>query len=106
MTPSTPASFRSRTPSSIEVGSEPRGGTISTVVRNSPAASLRPQAERSASGTGSRGRAPVPSTATATREPEPGDSMRSAPAIAPTCAGVVPQQPPTKRTPLRMRRAV
>ena len=84
----------------------PKGSTISTVVRNSPAASLAPQAERSASGTGSRGAAPSPSVeVTVIRGSDAGASIRTAPAMAAMCSGVVPQHPPTKRTPLRIIRA-
>ncbi len=51
-TASTPARFNPSTPSSILVASTPRGGTISTLVTNSPAAILAAQRDRSAKGTG------------------------------------------------------
>ena len=59
LTASTPTDFRNFAPSSSRLASMPRGGTISTMVTNSPAAILRPNSERSASGGGSTGLASV-----------------------------------------------
>src|SRR3989442_1356775 len=48
LTAATPAALSARHCSSMGVGSTPFGGTISTLVTNSPHASLRPQSQRSA----------------------------------------------------------
>ena len=55
--PSTPTDFRNRAPSISRAASVPRGGTISTMVTNSPSAILRPSCERSRSGGTSTGSA-------------------------------------------------
>ncbi|MNL22068.1 hypothetical protein D3C87_1433920 [compost metagenome] len=101
---STPASRMRRTPSSIERGSQPLGGTISTEVTNMPRASLAPKRDRSESGTGSiRGRVPRSCTEMAGAW-RLGDRARAASAICRMWSGVVPQQPPTNFTPAWMRR--
>src|SRR5207248_7291 len=54
-TPSTPTDFRNRAPSTSLLTSIPLGGTISTIVAYSPAASLAPKGERFSSGTAAIG---------------------------------------------------
>ncbi len=100
-TASSPARFSRRTPASMAAGATPFGGTISTLVTSSPAASLRPRRERSASASG----ATAPSSPSVTRSTSsrvrlrPGDMARTASPMRRMCAGVVPQHPPTKRAP-------
>ncbi len=100
----TPMACSLRAPSISRDASMPLGGTISTIVTNSPRAIRAPRAERSASGAGSMTDAAscervffpaevVPSTCACT--------ARSAPRIARMCAGVVPQQPPMMVAPAR-----
>src|SRR5690606_905908 len=89
--------------SSSGVASAPRGGTSSTEVTNSPRASLAPSRERPPSGIAASSRSwssgcRVGSALTlATRA---GSWLaRTNRAIAATCSGVVPQQPPTNLAP-------
>ena len=106
-TPSMPASFSSRTPSSIFVGLDAarrddldRGEELARrelarPTRSAPRAAPAPCAHR---------------RLLRLRDGHPheraGASMaRTAPAIRLMCSGVVPQQPPTKRTPFRISRA-
>ncbi len=130
LTASTPAARRARACAIMAVGSGPRGGTISTVRTNAPAASRAPSPERSARGVGGAPSpaapvAPAPAAPVAAGpavdvaatvraaaggtvvgapvgEAIPGArtaALRTKPAIARTCSGVVPQQPPTMRAP-------
>src|SRR5579862_5403781 len=98
LTASTPTDFRNFAPSSSRLASMPRGGTISTMVTNLPLAILRPSLERSLNGGGSTG---LDSVVLVTLY----DDERAAPTrrnsfMAWICSGVVPQQPPIRRTPL------
>ena len=124
LTASTPAARSARACSIIAAGSGPRGGTISTVRTKAPAASRAPSPDRSARGAGAAPLAGAPTAAGAAAEggvhaaasPAAGvavpatrvdatipgartAALRTKPAIARTCSGVVPQQPPTIRAP-------
>src|SRR2546429_286841 len=102
-TASTLWSRRYKAPSTSRVGSQPLGGTISAKTGNSPAASFPASLERRSSGTGcmtSTGRLRMSAAARAGC----GRSERTAALIALMCSGVVPQQPPTSRTPISMKR--
>src|SRR5262249_31354552 len=103
LTASTPASFRLRTPSIIFDGSQPLGGTISTLVTNWLLAILAAKRERSAKGAGSI-LAPGAGPLTGARAPGRGLDARAAFTIGLMCSGVVPQQPPMNFTPALINR--
>ncbi len=105
----TPAAASSLAPASSFAQSNPRGGTISTSVTNSPRSSRRAILERERNGGGST----APSTSMGlgvkpTSTDRAADSAvfcaataRSDARMARMCAGVVPQQPPMTCTPAR-----
>ena len=100
-----PASRAAATASAVAC---PRGGTSSTPVTKVPAASFAPSADLSARATGVRasGVATVMARWLPCAAPRAtsGASCFTASAIWRMCSGVVPQQPPTRRTPLAMKR--
>src|SRR5882724_8490276 len=79
--------------------SVPLGGTISTIVANSPVASFLPSRERFSNGTvgSATGSSPFLTFAPAVLARAP--PTRRADFISLICSGVVPQQPPTRFTP-------
>ncbi len=96
---STPPAAMHRAASRILDGSQPRGGTTSTMRANPPETIFAPSADapgRGAAGTRGRRRSAggAPGRARAR-----GRTVRSASRIARMCAGVVPQHPPITRTP-------
>ena len=98
--PSTPTDFRKRAPSTSLRISVPLGGTISTMVTNSPLANLAPIRERSSSGM--VGPAEGAGGVLTPWEPEAfarAPPTRSAAFMTRICSGVVPQHSPTIRTP-------
>ena len=106
---STPLATSSRTLPMTASGSVPVGEVSSTDTANSPAASRAPSRLRFAIGT-TAGRGPVAGFCGCALSSRGGASLapiiRTAPSMARTCAGVVPQQPPTRVTPdLSIRRA-
>jgi len=105
---STPRSLRSLAPCTSFSMLWPRGGSSSTVTRNSPASSRRWSrvggalvARPVGSAISTRARR-AGSARAALRW---GTSRSSASRIARMCCGVVPQQPPTRRAPLAIIRA-
>src|SRR6185312_5698393 len=97
---SIPADFRYLAPSTSLRNSMPLGGTTSTRVTKSPAASLRPSSERCARGGGVMGDSPRLLLLTCVPVGLPlASAMRRADFMDRVCSGVVPQQPPTRLTP-------
>src|SRR6267143_6805539 len=93
--PSTPTDLRKRAPSSSLRMSVPLGGTISTMVRNSPAASFAPSLERFSNGkAGDGGGVGTAPDALAATTLERASLARNAAFITLMCSGVDPQQPP------------
>ena len=102
-TASTPSRASSRALWVVSSIRQPRGAATCTVVTNCPAASFRPHAERSASGTPELpGRSA--GSARAVDRTRAGCTVATWSRILRTCAGVVPQHPPTKRAPAAIRR--
>ena len=103
LTRSIPPAARRRAASSVRLGSVPAGEESSQETANSPRASLAPRRLRCDDGTGGRatGAALAPAGAPPVTCEGIGRTpiMRTAPSIRRVCSGVVPQQPPTMRTP-------
>src|SRR5947208_4773811 len=91
--PSTPTDLRKRAPSISFRMSVPLGGTISTIVRNSPAASFAPSLERfSNDRAGAGDGAATAPDALAPTTLERASLARNAAFITRMCSGVDPQQ--------------
>ena len=99
LTASTPTDFKNRAPSTSLRMSVPLGGTISTMVTNSLRASFEPKADRFSIGTaGVAFGAGPPVTCAGLFFPR-ASPARKADFMTRMWSGVVPQHPPTTRTP-------
>ena len=105
-TASTPRRTMSCAPSSTFFVETPRGGSSSTLTTNFPRSCARNGGSGPA-GAGSAGRGAFSSTRTSAPGASFSAGRREArrSCTARTCAGVVPQQPPTRRTPISTARA-